>query len=319
MIRHANEGSQMGTVRGLALASLGCLVSAAWPCAGIAGGGPVAFRGQANIVVWDSKTKTEHFVRNAQFRTEGKDLGFIAPTPTVPELSEVDPRAFRTLAALGPVPKSRGGHALGGGGGPASSPQVEVVYTQSVAGYEATVLRATDTAALEEWLRKHGYTAPPDVKAWMAQYVQSGWYLTAFKVSTVEGAMQTGALRMTFRTHQPFNPYSVPKSNWVARGESPLRVFFVSDRLYAGKFGGRRPWVSPKWTAPVSKETAQILDAQLKVRLGSVPTGIVACFEDAAFASFAESDLFFEPMATRVGSVSLADPSMAFISFFSRK
>lgn len=306
-------------LRALVVSGLAVVSACVWPCCGVSSRGPVAFAGQANIVVWNSRTKTEHFVRNAQFQTVGKDLGFIAPSPTLPELSEVDPKAFQTLAALGPVRKSRGGFALGGGGGvSAGAPRVEVVYTQRVAGYDATVLLANDTAALEKWLKENGYTAPPDVQAWTEQYVRTGWYLTAFKVSQVEGAMQTGALRMSFRTNYPFNPYSVPKSNWVKPGQSPLRLFFVSDRLYTGKFGGKRPWVAPTWTAPVTKDTAQVLDAQLKVRLGSVPEGVVACFNDREFASYAESDLFFEPSTSRVGSVSLSDPSMAFLSYFVR-
>jgi hypothetical protein len=66
----------------------------------------VKFAGQRNIIVWDDATKTEHFIRHAKFSSDAKDLGFIAPTPTVPKLEEVDEKAFRSLA--GAVDSFRG-------------------------------------------------------------------------------------------------------------------------------------------------------------------------------------------------------------------
>jgi hypothetical protein len=75
----------------------------------------VQFGAQTNIIVWDPVSKTEHFVRNAQFTTDAKDFGFIAPTPTKPTLSKASRGAFETLARLQPVTKSTSG-ASGDGG-----------------------------------------------------------------------------------------------------------------------------------------------------------------------------------------------------------
>lgn len=49
------------------------------------------------IIFYDAKTKTEHFIRRANFRTESTDFGFLVPTPTKPELGETQSHIFQTL------------------------------------------------------------------------------------------------------------------------------------------------------------------------------------------------------------------------------
>src|SRR5207237_170781 len=50
------------------------------------------------LIIWDPATKTEHFIRRAAFRSTARQFGFLVPTPTKPELSEVDDSIFDTLA-----------------------------------------------------------------------------------------------------------------------------------------------------------------------------------------------------------------------------
>jgi len=49
------------------------------------------------IILYDAKSKTEHFIRRANFRIEAKDFGFLVPTPTKPELGEARSCVFDTL------------------------------------------------------------------------------------------------------------------------------------------------------------------------------------------------------------------------------
>ena len=57
------------------------------------------------LIVWDAKTKTQHFIRRAAFDTQAKDFGFLVPTPEKPELAEADDSVFFRLAqAIAPVP-----------------------------------------------------------------------------------------------------------------------------------------------------------------------------------------------------------------------
>src|ERR1700734_262641 len=79
----------------------GLLTSPILACSGVGPPGqPVVFGDQTNIVIWDDAHQTEHFIRNANFRSGANDFGFIAPTPGKPELHEASNKAFYTLASL---------------------------------------------------------------------------------------------------------------------------------------------------------------------------------------------------------------------------
>src|SRR5690606_17827925 len=46
---------------------------------------------EATVIVWDEQTHTEHFIRRATFDDiKGNSVGFIVPTPDVPELAEAE-------------------------------------------------------------------------------------------------------------------------------------------------------------------------------------------------------------------------------------
>src|SRR5258708_354313 len=91
--------------------ALGAIVttSAVWACSGVGPPGkPVVFGDQTNIVIWDEAHHTEHFIRNANFKSGADNFGFIAPTPGKPHLNEASNQAFYTLANLAPVQVYKG-------------------------------------------------------------------------------------------------------------------------------------------------------------------------------------------------------------------
>jgi hypothetical protein len=55
---------------------------------------------QTVIIVWDAASKTEHFIRQASFKSDAEDFGFLVPTPSQPELEEAGNDAFPLLAKL---------------------------------------------------------------------------------------------------------------------------------------------------------------------------------------------------------------------------
>src|SRR6266850_284980 len=66
------------------------LVSPALPacCPVPPSGKPVVNADQTVVILWDAATKTEHFIRQASFKSEADDFGFLVPSPTRPELDE---------------------------------------------------------------------------------------------------------------------------------------------------------------------------------------------------------------------------------------
>lgn len=258
---------------------------------------PVRFAGQTNIVIWDAEREVEHFIRDARFETKGKDLGFIAPTPTRPEIEAVSSSAFSALAALAPKTAQSptkgggfGGGMSGGGGGGLS-----VVEQKLVAGYEATVLKASDGEALAQWLRRNGYGMPRYAVNWLGRYARAGWYVTAFKVAAGEGRGATGPVRMTFGAGVPFNPYSVPAEN---TGKGGLSLYYISKGDEEAKIGRIDPWIKPQWQAKLDDRTAASLDASLKLDEAKVPQGAtVRYYSDPSFGRPGLDDVYFMPRA----------------------
>ena len=64
----------------------------AWPR-----GEQVGIATESALIIWDEKSKTQHFIRRASFETELPYFGFLVPTPTKPDLAEAPDELFRRL------------------------------------------------------------------------------------------------------------------------------------------------------------------------------------------------------------------------------
>lgn len=215
------------------------------------------------IILWDEAQKKQHFIRRANFVASGKDFGFLVPTPSKPELGEVNAAVFQQLTNhLQPKTQPGGFEFTGGcasldffrGAEKSASYELEpvrVLHTQTVAGFDAVVLSADDPAALSAWLKERNYAQGPGLSEWLSEYVKNRWVITAFKVSRQPDSgpttpIGTAAVRMSFDTDRPFYPYREPVGT-PSEGRPParlLRVFFLSDVRYdatlgdAGAFAG---------------------------------------------------------------------------------
>jgi hypothetical protein len=167
------------------------------------------------LIVWDEKTKTEHFVRRANFRSTGYDFGFLVPTPTQPDLDVADDHLFNELATITQarveyqeVVEERPVQFMPGCGlllekraefGAADKSEalpraggVDVLEQKRLDDYDVAVLKfrkgdgdtpksGADQVAL--WLVNHGYEAPPAIEKWLEKYVKDEWCITAFKIA----------------------------------------------------------------------------------------------------------------------------------------
>jgi len=260
--------------------------SSAFACATVRGPSPTAedyIESEQAVIFWDKDRKIEHFIRQADIQTKDHDLGFLVPTPKVPELVEVDSRIFQLAADVGrskkvreviyhtplqifgPVLKGPPGifllpmvSLLTGMSDRQDSDQLKIVSEQDIAGYHAVVLAANNAPALAEWLKQNNYSWTPKLEAWLTPYVASKWFVTAFKLNKPKTSglslgdanqpLVTRAIRMSFATDQPFYPYSEPGAKQKARAASPygrtLRVAFLSMERMQGTLAGTSSWAS---------------------------------------------------------------------------
>lgn len=243
-------------------------------------GGSVGVNSEEAIIAYDAATKTEHFIRRADFRTDVKDFGFLAPTPSKPELGEAESSVFDDLQRLtapryefsGVVKKvpAYGGMAAESRA-PTSAPRI--LDRKQVAGYDAVVLQADDLEGLKKWLEDNHYDARPAAMEWLKWYVEHHWVITAFKIAVNEAATSirwSKAVRMSFETASPFYPYREPED---MRTPDPmpggpvsrkLRIYLLADARYEGALGSAgSSWAGKTvWSNVCPREkTAQVVKA----------------------------------------------------------
>ena len=260
---------------------------------------PVEVANEEAVIVWDAKNKTQHFIRRADFNTRAKDVGFLVPTPTTPQLGEVDDNAFPNLRSwIEPKegPATAATSTVTASVAPASK-SVKVVQQSRVAGYETAILSASDTVSLNRWLKQHHYNSTPERMKWIQPYVKRGWKITAFKVAREKNAkagVSYHAVRMSFHTDRPFYPYREPNQ---ARSNNSrlLRVYLFAPKRMTGAINGKL-WVGKTvWSDTSPAAQLPVLTKQLGLSGHSLDNSRLTVLEDRSTVRYAPDDVYFQP------------------------
>ena len=278
-------------------------------CAVAAEGVPVVNADQTVIIWWDKANQMQHFIRKASFRGGGKSIGFLVPTPSRPQLEESGNEAFHDLSAI-TAPKA----AMGGSfplGCAVASPSnrvggVRVVEEKTVAGFDAVVLAADSGKELIEWLRQRDYAFTQETAAWAQPYLTNGWHISAMKVTKDQDArakseVSASALRISFKTDRPIFPYREPDSRSDAArlgiSHRLLRIYFVAESRYEGRFSPERQWSGKtRYSQPLQKDQRSNLLRHLNLPDSTGPSQAwLTEFEDSWPYGRAPGDVTFSP------------------------
>ncbi len=290
----------------LAKTALGC-------CAVSAAGVPAVNADQTVILIWDHERQTEHFIRQASFRSDGDSVGFIVPTPSRPQLEESGNKAFPYLEQITAPREPMRFELPIGCSAPtdrAYAASVRVIEEKTVAGYHAVVLSADSGSALVSWLRDHGYAYTPEVAAWAQPYLEKRWYMTAMKIAQdgdkrASAALAASALRITFQTDRPLFPYREPDSRRdAALLKAPdrlLRIYFVAESRYEGQFPNSQPWgATTRWSQPLTSDQRSKLLQYLDLPESTGPAKAwLTKFEDNWPYGQAPGDVYFTKSANQ--------------------
>ena len=280
-------------------------------------GKPVVNADQTVIILWDADSKTEHLIRQASFKSDADDFGFLVPTPSQPDLAESGNDAFPYLRKL-TEPEIRQAPRPSGGincmcqpaatAPPGTKDSVRVLETKLVAGFDAVVLETKSADDLVQWLKEHGYAFSPEVEAWAKPYVENGWKITALKVAKEKDRMDKPAvtassLRISFQTDRPLFPYREPDSAKSAAAlgakDRLLRIYFLADARYQGDLTKEAPWKSTvAWADQLSTQDRKKLLELLKLPENTGPVNWqLTEFEHHWPYTVAAGDLFFSRSA----------------------
>lgn len=300
------------------------------------------------VIIWDEQSKTEHFIRNAQFSGAAKDIGFLVPSPTVPELAETsnDFNVFSPMTkpedvyedkfdgfdfmplSLSLLFENMNGEvaftSTDATPRAAASP-VRVLRQKKIAGYDAVILEANNAASLNAWLQKHGYQSSPALATWLEKYVKANWKITAFKVAQDGDGealpMTLGAVRMSFKTDRPFYPYREPVNPAASENKtSPARlltVWFLSQKKMNATIGAESTaqWpASTYWSNTISTEQRNEIAEYFKLPTDQLPVQTwMTVFNDNSSPRPATDELFFAAAADQ--NIVKPPPNVHFIEW----
>jgi hypothetical protein len=276
-------------------------------CAPVSGKGTLArIYAEKALIIWDAKSQTQHFIRQGNFASNTSHFGFLVPTPSKPELGEVADDLFstledwtkpeektvqvtRTLATgysrtAGPVFATKTAPVIA---------TVEVLAKDRVAGLDAVSLKANDSAALSDWLKKHGYVTNQALDDWLKFYVKHGWVITAFKIASTKSSptLGTKTLRMSFKTEKPFYPYREPWdarvsiAGWNLPARSLTLYVLADDRVEGtiGEGGPTVPAMKTYWADRINETQRDDVFGKLQLAPGTMPnTPWLTVFEDGS-------------------------------------
>ena len=141
---------------------------------------------------------------------------------------------------------------------------MRLIEEKTVAGFDVVVLAADSGKELIEWLRQRDYVFTPEAAAWAQPYLTYGWHITAMKVTKDQEArakseVSAPALRISFKTDRPIFPYREPDSRIDAErlgvGHRLLRIYFVAESRYEGRFSPERRWPArTRYSQPLQKD-----------------------------------------------------------------
>lgn len=197
------------------------------------------------IIVFNPKTQTENFIRRINFDSNSKDVGFIVPTPSIPDLKEVDNQSFENFFNIINTPSIEYNffnsfifNNLQVAQDRASVVQtVKIIKEENVGNYNAVVLEATNSVDLNNWLKANGFKSYKSFDKWLLPYIKNNWKITAFKLSNSikKENFQTKSIMMSFKTSIPFFPYSEPKLPINSKSNArSLRIHVIAPYPMAG-------------------------------------------------------------------------------------
>ena len=126
-----------------------------------------------------------------------------------------------------------GGFASDTGTSAADAAVVDVWGTSVVGPYEATQLSSTDSLALENWLKDHGYVIPAAINPVIDEYVKEGFGFLAIKLVPTAGTTKMVPIRIAFDGASPTLPLRM-----VAAGTGDsvgIKLFMIGEGRWEAK------------------------------------------------------------------------------------
>ncbi len=206
--------------------------------------------GQQKAVIF-YEDNIETLIVTSEFRGNAKDLVWIIPTPTKPEVTKADkvifqkfddltkPQVEKSSSPMNIMSMAKEDYSFGG---------VYIYESKQVDYYDVNILYATNSQDLIKWFNENNYQYPVNESNVLQGYIDKNWFFTVIKVSTealgssnAEYDIKQGAptpVKMVFRTEGdvvfPLKISSIDFSDNknYRRNNVPIHIFMIGQGKY---------------------------------------------------------------------------------------
>ncbi|MBI4708929.1 MAG: DUF2330 domain-containing protein, partial [Candidatus Portnoybacteria bacterium] len=196
---------------------------------------------QRAVIFYENNVET--LILSTTFRGSAKDFGWVVPVPSKPEVSRGSDEIFTSLDELTRVENNYFPNPLGGLGindSVQKEAPVLVVETKKIDYYDITVLTASDSQALAEWLEKNRYQFPQNSSYILDSYISNQWYFVAIKIDASSASFKISSqlreghmvpLKLEFSTDRIVFPLKISSlmENKYQPSVIPLEESLVPD------------------------------------------------------------------------------------------
>ncbi len=240
-----------------------CLVGVALSSVALADGTVFAKRGGARLdrdprtgdqralIVFDGQRET--LTVQTEVEDVSADLAWVVPTPSLVDAASAreapetildriewwtDPRLEYRLPGT-PALQAHDGKAET----KAASGGVTVHETRQVGSHTITTLTASESAALTTWLSEHGFGAPPNAVAVLADYIARGWAFTAVQVTAPNvnaPGFRLKPLALSFAASEAVFPLAISQLGGVDRESEVLLHIIAPWNVETAPYATRR-------------------------------------------------------------------------------
>lgn len=172
--------------------------------------------------------------------TEAQKFAWLVPMPAAPTFAVGSQPLFDALlAATSPSYRTRGESCFGDdggvafiqnpdGGGASRDPEL---HTETVGAFEVTTIEGGSVAAVLAWLDDNGYAQDPAAEPILAEYLDAGHVLVAFKLVPSASTAEVHPIVLRYQGDEACVPIKLTAI--AAQDDMGVRTFFLGESRFA--------------------------------------------------------------------------------------
>lgn len=240
------------------------------------------------LVIHDPSKGLEHLIQDFTFPVSAAQVGLLLPVPARPTVSKLPSSPFPklTAASVAAAAAAEGGSGFGSSGpegltGARPAPGAAATHDgEQVGRLTTSVIAASDTKALKQWLAASKLKSDAATDAWLAGYAARGFYFVALRMSPTPKPdafkTVTETLQISFSSALPYLPYAEASDDggnyrllsvWLLSSHRHVPVALAASE---GKSQWLRPWHELDASQPSPEQLKGLLPKSL---LALLPPG----------------------------------------------